>query len=99
MAQYAILMYERETPGGVADIPPDVMQAVAAAHRREWAFVLAATVRVLRDIDAAEEAVQDAYVQALRTWGSNGVPANPGAWLTTVARRLALNVIRRRDTL
>jgi RNA polymerase sigma-70 factor, ECF subfamily len=61
--------------------------------------VLAATVRVLRDIDAAEEAVQDAYVQALRTWGSNGVPANPGAWLTTVARRLALNVIRRRETL
>jgi RNA polymerase sigma-70 factor, ECF subfamily len=61
--------------------------------------VLAATVRVLRDIDAAEEAVQDAYVQALRTWGSNGVPVNPGAWLTTVARRLALNVIRRRETL
>jgi RNA polymerase sigma-70 factor (ECF subfamily) len=60
--------------------------------------VLAATVRVTRDIDAAEEAVQDAYVQALRTWARDGVPARPGAWLTTVARRSALNVLRSRRT-
>jgi RNA polymerase sigma-70 factor, ECF subfamily len=50
--------------------------------------VLAATVRLTRDIDAAEEAVQDAYVQALRTWARDGVPDRPGAWLTT-ARRTA----------
>ena len=61
--------------------------------------MLAATVRVTRDLDAAEEAVQDAYVQALRTWASDGVPERPGAWLTTVARRSALNVVRRRRTL
>jgi RNA polymerase sigma-70 factor (ECF subfamily) len=61
--------------------------------------VLAATVRVTRDLDAAEEAVQDAYVQALRTWARDGVPARPGAWLTTVARRTALNGLRRKDTL
>jgi RNA polymerase sigma-70 factor (ECF subfamily) len=61
--------------------------------------VLAATVRVTRDLDAAEEAVQDAYVQALSTWAENGVPARPGAWLTTVARRNALNGLRRRRTL
>ncbi|MEU4832445.1 DUF6596 domain-containing protein [Streptosporangium sp. NPDC023615] len=61
--------------------------------------MLAATVRVTRDIDAAEEAVQDACVQALRTWPRDGVPGNPGAWLTTVARRNALNTIRRRRTL
>ncbi|GAA3023526.1 RNA polymerase sigma factor [Streptosporangium longisporum] len=61
--------------------------------------MLAATVRVTRDLDAAEEAVQDAYVQALRTWPRDGVPGRPGAWLTTVARRNALNVIRRRRTL
>jgi RNA polymerase sigma-70 factor (ECF subfamily) len=61
--------------------------------------VLAATVRVTRDLDAAEEAVQDAYVQALRTWARDGVPERPGAWLTTVARRNALNVMRRRRTL
>jgi len=60
--------------------------------------VLAATVRVTRDLDGAEEAVQDAYVQALRTWASDGVPERPGAWLTTVARRNALNVVRRRRT-
>ena len=60
--------------------------------------MLAATVRVTRDLDAAEEAVQDAYVQALRTWTSDGVPERPGAWLTTVARRNALNVVRRRRT-
>jgi RNA polymerase sigma-70 factor (ECF subfamily) len=61
--------------------------------------VLAATVRVTRDLDAAEEAVQEAYVRALRTWARDGVPDRPGAWLTTVARRQALNVMRRRQTL
>ncbi|MGH8985582.1 MAG: RNA polymerase sigma factor, partial [Acidimicrobiia bacterium] len=76
-----------------------VEEAVADAHRREWADVLAATVRVTRDLDTAEEVVQDAYVQALRTWARDGVPDRPGAWLTTVARRTALNVMRRRRTL
>jgi RNA polymerase sigma-70 factor (ECF subfamily) len=61
--------------------------------------VLAATVRVTRDLDTAEEAVQDAYVQALRTWPREGVPDRPGAWLTTVARRNALNMLRRQRTL
>jgi RNA polymerase sigma-70 factor (ECF subfamily) len=61
--------------------------------------VLAATVRVTRDLDLAEDAVQDAYVQALRTWARDGVPERPGAWLTTVARRNALNLRRRRQTL
>jgi RNA polymerase sigma-70 factor (ECF subfamily) len=61
--------------------------------------VLAATVRVTRDLDLAEAAVQDAYVQALRTWARDGVPSRPGAWLTTVARRTALNTMRRRRTL
>ena len=61
--------------------------------------MLAATVRVTRDLDAAEEAVQEAYVQALGTWERDGVPAKPGAWLTTVARRIALNMLRRAGTL
>ncbi len=61
--------------------------------------MLAATVRVTRDIDAAEEAVQDAYVQALETWSRDGVPDKPGAWLTTVARRRALNMLRSRKTM
>jgi RNA polymerase sigma factor (sigma-70 family) len=70
--------------------------AVAEAHRREWAAVLAATVRVTGDIDRAEECVQDAYARALGDWDAHGVPDNPGAWLTTTARRRALDV-RRRD--
>jgi RNA polymerase sigma-70 factor, ECF subfamily len=61
--------------------------------------VLAATVRVTRDLDTAEEAVQDAYVRALEVWARDGVPERPGAWLTTVAKRLALNMMRRRRTL
>lgn len=60
--------------------------------------MLAATVRVTRDLDAAEEAVQEAYVRALRTWGRDGIPARPGAWLTTTARRIALNGLRRGRT-
>jgi RNA polymerase sigma-70 factor (ECF subfamily) len=77
---------------------PDVAAAVAEAHRREWAFVLAATVRVAGDIDAAEEAVQDAYASALSTWGSRGIPKNPGAWLTVAARRRVLDMHRRAAT-
>ena len=75
-----------------------VAAAVADAHRREWAFVLAATVRVAGDLDSAEEAVQDAYASALTTWGARGIPENPGAWLTTAARRRALDVRRRAET-
>src|SRR3712207_1523159 len=73
-----------------------VAAAVADAHRREWAFVLAATVRVTRDLDVAEECAQDAFAAALTDWAVSGVPARPGAWLTTAAKRRALNVIRHR---
>ena len=76
----------------------EVAAAVADAHRREWAFVLAATVRVTGDIDTAEEAVQDAYASALSTWGPRGIPKNPGAWLTVTARRRALDMHRRAAT-
>ena len=72
----------------------DPAGAVADAHRREWASVLAATVRVTRDLDLAEECVQEAYAQALTAW-RDGVPARPGAWLTTAARRRALDLHRR----
>ena len=82
-----------------AGISAAVRAAVAEAHRREWALVLAATVRVTRDIDLAEECVQDAYVAALDAWTRVGVPANPAAWLTTTARRKALDALRRDKTL
>ncbi|MFB8209399.1 RNA polymerase sigma factor [Streptomyces sp. NPDC056010] len=77
----------------------DVTEAVAQAHRREWARVLAATVRVTRDLDLAEECAQDAYAQALRKWATTGVPERPGAWLTTVARNRAKDILRRESVL
>jgi len=76
-----------------------VAAAVAGAHRREWALVLAATVRVAGDLDLSQEYVQDAYAQALVVWPRTGVPADTGAWLTTVARRRALDGLRRKATL
>ena len=87
------------SPGPDAGSPPDPAAAVADAHRREWAFVLAATARVAGDIDLAEECVQDAYVAALDAWSRQGVPRNPGAWLTTTARRRAIDALRREATL
>ena len=75
------------------------LDAVADAHRREWAFVLAATVRVTRDLDLAEECVQDAYARALTAWDRGGVPARPGAWLTTAARNRRASTCMRRDAL
>ncbi len=77
----------------------EVVAAVADAHRREWAFVLAATVRVTADLDVAEECVQHAYAKALVAWDSSGVPTRPGAWLTTVARRRALDLRRHQATM
>ena len=75
----------------------DVERAVADAHRSEWSRVLAATVRVTRDLDIAEECVQEAYLAALAAWTRDGLPDNPGAWLTTAAKRKAMNVIRSQD--
>ncbi len=72
-----------------------VERAVADAHRREWAFVLAATARVAGDLDIAEECVQEAYVAALDAWTRDGIPRNPGAWLTATAKRKAIDVLRR----
>jgi RNA polymerase sigma-70 factor (ECF subfamily) len=71
---------------------------VAAAHRECWSTVLASVVRLTRDLDLAEDCTQDAFVRALRSW-PDGIPSNPGGWLTTVARRLALDRLRRETTL
>jgi RNA polymerase sigma-70 factor (ECF subfamily) len=77
----------------------EIRGALAEAHRRQWAFVLAATVRLAGDLDIAEECVQDAFVAALTSWTQRGIPANPGAWLTATARRRALDALRRDQTL
>jgi RNA polymerase sigma factor (sigma-70 family) len=75
--------------------PADVERAIVDAHRREWAFVLAATMRVARDLELAEECVQEAYAEALVAWTRDGIPRNPAAWLTTIAKRRAMDAARR----
>jgi RNA polymerase sigma-70 factor (ECF subfamily) len=77
----------------------EVVAAVAHAHRRDWARVYAATARLTRDLDLAEECTQEAYPQALQTWPQTGIPDRPGAWLTTAARNRALDVLRRESVL
>ncbi|MFG1910320.1 RNA polymerase sigma factor [Kribbella sp. NPDC048928] len=76
----------------------EVARVVDRAHRESWSTVLASVVRLTRDLDLAEDCTQDAFVQALRTW-PDGIPENPGGWLTTVARRLALDRLRRETNL
>jgi RNA polymerase sigma-70 factor, ECF subfamily len=76
----------------------EVTRVVDRAHRESWSTVLASVVRLTRDLDLAEDCTQDAFVQALRTW-PDGIPSNPGGWLTTVARRLALDRLRRETNL
>ncbi|MGH9269838.1 MAG: sigma factor, partial [Ilumatobacteraceae bacterium] len=71
--------------------------AVEQAHRDHWSNVLAATIRVTGDLDLAEECAQEAYARALGAWPRQ-VPDNPGGWLATAARRLALDRHRRAIT-
>jgi len=70
-------------------------RAIEATFRIERARLIAGLARVVRNIDLAEELAQDALVVALSEWPRTGVPANPGAWLMTAARRRGIDAIRR----
>jgi RNA polymerase sigma factor (sigma-70 family) len=70
-------------------------QAVEAIFRIERARLIAGLARLLRNVDLAEELAQDALVIALAEWPRTGVPANPGAWLMTAAKRRAIDAISR----
>lgn len=72
-----------------------VEQALARAHREEWARVVAGLARRFGDLDIAEDSAAEAYVVALERWQRDGVPPNPGAWLTTTATRRAIDRLRR----
>ena len=80
--------------GGVHAADP-VSAAVARAFRDERAIVLATLIRQAGDFQLAEDAVQDAFEAAVTAWRRDGVPANPGAWITTAARRRAIDRLRR----
>lgn len=73
----------------------DVSAAIEAVWGIESPRLIAALVRVVRSIDLAEELAQDAFVAALAQWPAEGIPPNPGAWLTSVAKRRAIDRFRR----
>jgi RNA polymerase sigma-70 factor (ECF subfamily) len=81
---------------GSIDASPDPVRArVAQTFRAEYARLVASVLRIVRDIDAAQEIVQEAFEQALDHWPARGVPDRPGAWLYTTARRRAVDHLRR----
>jgi RNA polymerase sigma-70 factor (ECF subfamily) len=73
----------------------DLREAITRAHHEEWARVVASLTRRFGDLDLAEEAAAEAYATAVERWPADGVPPNPGAWLTTTANRKAIDRIRR----
>ena len=82
-----------------SDLRAQVDEAIAVVYRQEWTRILSTVIHVTRDIDSAEDCTQDAFAQALVSWPRDGVPDRPGAWLTTVAVRQALQRRRRAGTL
>ena len=80
---------------GPRDADGRAREAVAEAFREDHGRALATLIRVLGDFDLAEEAVADAYLVALERWPVDGIPDNPGAWITTTARNRAIDRVRR----
>jgi RNA polymerase sigma-70 factor (ECF subfamily) len=75
--------------------PDPAGAAITAAFHAERAAVLATLIRHVGDFQLAEDAVQDAFADAVSAWRRDGVPAQPGAWLTVAARRRAIDRMRR----
>src|ERR1700753_1193428 len=73
----------------------DTHKTIEAVWKIESTRLIAAIARVTRDVGIAEELAQDALVAALEVWPEEGIPANPGAWLMTAAKRRAIDSLRR----
>ncbi|MGC3993294.1 MAG: sigma factor-like helix-turn-helix DNA-binding protein [Propionicimonas sp.] len=86
---------DRAGPGSPA-LSTDVDAAVRDAYQGEWSRIVASLIRATGDWDLAEDAAAGAFERAVATWPRDGVPTKPGAWLTTTARHLALDRLRRR---
>ena len=68
---------------------------VSEVFRTEWPRLVATLLRDVGDLGIAEDAAQDAFVEASTRWSTDGAPARPGAWLLTTARRKVIDRIRR----
>jgi RNA polymerase sigma-70 factor (ECF subfamily) len=77
---------------------PPTADDIARVFRDESGRCIATLVRVLGDIDLAEDAVQEAFVTAAQRWPTDGLPPNPGAWITTTARNRAIDRLRRESS-
>jgi len=82
-------------PPATGALGPELAEQVSAIVRAEHGRVVAQLIRRLGDIDLAEDAVAEALVTALERWPAEGIPPNPGAWLTTTAGNKAIDRIRR----
>ena len=81
--------------GGRFESDDPAAASVARAFRDERGAVLATLIRHVGDLQVAEDAVQDAFAAAITAWRRDGVPRNPGAWITVTARRRAIDRLRR----
>ncbi|HTC93939.1 MAG TPA: RNA polymerase sigma factor [Terriglobales bacterium] len=85
----------------MADARPltvDARALVESVFRQESGRIIATLIRLSGSFDLAEEAMQEAFTSAVSSWPANGVPDNPGAWITTVARRKLIDSLRRENT-
>ena len=82
-----------------SDKNTDIASVVEQTFREESGRVLATLISSFHDFDLAEETMQEAFVVALEDWVKNGIPNRPGAWITTTARRKAIDRLRRAQTL
>lgn len=76
----------------------DARETLEAIFRRERSQIVAVLIRLCGDFSLAEDALQEALVEALSRWPGEGVPPNPAGWITTTARRRAIDVVRRAQT-
>jgi RNA polymerase sigma-70 factor (ECF subfamily) len=72
-----------------------VQEVLTRVHHEEWSRVVASLTRRFRDLDLAEEMAAEAFATAVERWPSEGIPANPGGWITTTANRRAIDRLRR----
>ena len=72
----------------------EVGRAIEAVYRQEWSRIIGALVRVTHSLEVAEDAVQEAFAIAVQAWPTTGIPDRPAAWITTAARRRAIDRLR-----